>query len=512
MFDFMRGKKPSEGGALAVPQAGVVEQWEPADGVGTLLLADGDRVRFGQSACRGDFVPLPGVPVQVVEVAAHPSGGWRATLVAASAETVEVSDRLLDERARLVKPLAEAVTTAPEHGFLTALLDVEIDSSRSSWRRLLEPVAHALGGEVRLASDAASVTFGDGSADVLLLVGAEAFPAMQADRRFWPEGKELGRCFVTVQHGSAGLDREYRRMTRSTTPDGWEAGGHLRQRLRVVAALLGARGVGVLAHAAGNVAWTKAEWLRRVGDADDLSLRGFTGLVDIGQEGTVLFTQGMDALGLPDVRIDTAALGLSEDEGYERAQAAALFACHTMTFENRILSGAETFAVPLGLELSSGPIERDNAGLSLEVVDTFEVHEGQSSVQLRPTAPLLPVTQHWANVMARGKEFPLPAYRALVEAELQKRQWRRAARLSFGREELPAGSLEHEVWVMAQPDGAFSTLTCGVARRPQHRGTVENDDAHVELLVTLPTHHPRLASFLSYVGRVLQGRGASEAP
>lgn len=103
----------------------------------------------------------------------------------------------------------------------------------------------------------------------------------------------LGRSFIGIQHGLLGLERDFRRITQSSTPDAWTSDGRLRRSLQFAARLLEAQGDGVIAHAAGDVAWTKDAWLARIGDVND-PVRSFAGLIDVGaHESGEVFTQGL---------------------------------------------------------------------------------------------------------------------------------------------------------------------------------------------------------------------------
>lgn len=62
--------------APSLPARAKIASYDIADAVGLLELANGDRVRFGRSACKG-FEPVVGASVILEEVAASPRG-WRA--------------------------------------------------------------------------------------------------------------------------------------------------------------------------------------------------------------------------------------------------------------------------------------------------------------------------------------------------------------------------------------------------------------------------------------------------
>jgi hypothetical protein len=519
IFDIFKGKQaapaapadPRLGPPPSTPQRGVVERFDAADGVGVIRLQDGATVRFGRSACRGDFMPMQGVPLEVVEIKPHPLGGWRATAVASTGETSAVSDGLLDDR-REALSAGEAIATALQLGFVSVLLDVAIDGSRQSLRTVLEPVVDAVGGKLHLSDVPPKVTIGN--TDLTLIIGTAPFPDDEIDGRFWPNGTSFGRSFIAIEHGLPDLQIALRKMREHAASDEWSIDGRTRQRMRFIFELLSARGVGVIAHGAGNVAFTKNEWLRRVGDVDDATVRGFTGLIDVGMDEMTLFTQGMNHLGLPDVQVDTARLGLDDDEAYHRAQSAALFACHRMNFENRALPETEPLRVPIGIEIGSSPIERDNPGFSFDLADEYVVQEEDDGATLVLTPALAPtaIAQLWSNATSQSQDFPYPAYRSLLKAKLEEQSWRQIERMTLERSDLSEGELEHEVLVMARPNGTFSTMTSGFGRRKQPGGDDESDDAHIEFIVTMSTHGPRLASFLSYVGRVLHGRGADDPP
>src|SRR5688500_10342130 len=189
----------------------------------------------------------------------------------------------------------DAVATARHLGFVSVLLEAPVDRSPQALRALLEPVASSVGGTLDLTGQEPIVKIGQ--VELTLEVGDRPFPREQADCRFWPAEQSLGSSFVCIQHGLPRLETDFRRMTRSSTRDEWARDGRTRQRLRFAAALLRAHGIGVIGHAAGQVAWTGAEWLRRLADLDNPAQRAFTALIDIGRDRAgLLFTQGMDPL------------------------------------------------------------------------------------------------------------------------------------------------------------------------------------------------------------------------
>jgi hypothetical protein len=486
----------------------VVETFDRADGLGTLRLADGASIRFGRSACTGEFIPAEGLPVRVVEVGPHPLGGWRAISVVALQDTTQHSDALLDAQSPLAE-LEESVALARQLGFVTVLLDGAVPRSRHAFRELLEPVVARLGGRLQLTDQEVSVRLG--RCDLTLLLGAQPFPREQVDLRFWPKEASLGGAFIGLRHGLPGLEADLRRIT-GAAADPWAPDGLARQRLRLVTALLDARGLGVIAHAAGHVAWPRDEWLRRVGNLEDPLCRAFTGLVDTGLHHGVFFTEGMDALGLPDVKVSLAVLGLEEGEAYERAQAAALAACHRMTFENRLLETGEALGVPVGIEVGPYPLAQANLELADCPLDPFSLREEGAALSLVPTHALKPVSRLWAECTGTGAELAYPPYLLLLRMAAESHGWRRLQRMTFPREELPAGLPGHEVLVFQRPDGVFTTMTCGIGRRAQPGGQVADDNAFVEFLVSLPMHHPHLAAFLSRLGRVFHVRGAEAPP
>ena len=372
----------------------------------------------------------------------------------------------------------DPAAVACARGFVSVLLAEPLADSREALAALLEPIAAELG-----------------PIEPGLLVGPGPFPSDRVDRRFWPAGQSLGAAFLSILADPPGQD-------------GWQPGGGIRQRLRLACALVRAHGVGVVAHRAGQVALPAGEWLRRVGDPDDPDLRGFASLVDVGRDpGGVLYTQGMGSFGLPDVAVDTGRLGLPDDEAFERAQTAALLACHRMVWSGRILPGE--LAVPCGVEVGARPLERDNPGLSELVADRFRVLERGARIELEPVAPLVPLARHWAE---HRSDLPFPAYRALLMSSLRARDWQRIARLSFAAAQLAPGLPEHDVAVMARPGGDFAILSCGIGRRAQPGGSIETDNAHVEFVVTLPEHHPAIAELVSMVGRLWHGRGPEAPP
>src|SRR6185437_4145054 len=101
-------------GALAMmspesPIRGTITSWVPDDSIGRIMLATGEEIRFGHSACVG-MRPAVGAEVWVVELAPHPLGGRRAKLVNATgaASTDRATDaRRIDEQRKQMRAAIE---------------------------------------------------------------------------------------------------------------------------------------------------------------------------------------------------------------------------------------------------------------------------------------------------------------------------------------------------------------------------------------------------------------------
>ena len=68
---------------LQLPARGTITSWMPEDSIGRIRLPTGEEIKFGHSACVG-VRPALGLEVWVVEVAPHPLGGLRATVLNAT--------------------------------------------------------------------------------------------------------------------------------------------------------------------------------------------------------------------------------------------------------------------------------------------------------------------------------------------------------------------------------------------------------------------------------------------
>lgn len=265
----------------------------------------------------------------------------------------------------------------------------------------------------------------------------------------------------------------------------------------------------VVIHGAGEVVLTAGEVLRRLMPQGEGSTAAFV-WIDVGQTPPTVWTMGLAAFGLPDVRA-TAAGELDDDERYDRAQEAAMMAVHQMMLGKRRLEAGDTVAVPLGVRVGGSPIEETNVGLELDGAPEWNVREVDADyVWLEPTEPLPSLAAAWAASCAPGAApLPYPAYRRLLTGVLEREgSIERHARPGHEVEGVPP----YEVLVLERAPGRFDIVTCGMARIAQPGGAVEDHNAYVEVAVQTPAHDPQMADMVGVVGFAIHGKAPGSPP
>ncbi|MCY1073141.1 hypothetical protein [Archangium lansingense] len=524
LMDWLKGRKKEPGTEAATPGEAqrevppspgpaVIVSFDRGDGVGTLELEGGPQLRFGRSACRAGLEPVPSMRVLVTEIEPHPRGGWRARALQPAPGSEVAADSLLEAQDSALghapPPLEQVVATAMELGALTLLLAQAPEPGRAGIRKLLSPeLLEPLGARLEF-SPSPMLNLG-GSQSVRLLVGQGPLPVTGLDRRFVSPDLPPGAGFLTLL-GGVGMGLKLRHIA-PNHPDALGPEGTLRVFGKLAQQLIQAGTAhAVVVHRAGQVLFDAREWLRRLGAPEDLRCRSLGAWLDLGESQGMLSSYGMDVADLPDVSAPSSGPGLPEGEAYSRAQEAVLLACHTMLHGNRLLADGEELVVPLGVAVGAFPLEVDNPGLSEAFAARYRVQPGGRGLQLVPVAPVPRLADVWARTASvSGGPMPFPAYRQLLLSQMEAKGLRKVA--SVSRDNLPAPQPPHEVLVLRSQNGRFVTMTCGIGRVLQPRGSVEQDSAHLEFLLNLPTHHPMIAESLSLIGRMLHARSPEEPP
>ncbi|HYO72091.1 MAG TPA: hypothetical protein VEU33_39060, partial [Archangium sp.] len=457
---------------------------------------------------------VPSLRVLVTEIEPHPRGGWRARALQPAPGAEATADTLLDAQdsahGHAPPPLEEVVATALEMGALTLLLAQAPEPGRAGIRKLLSPeLLGPLGATLEFSPS--PVLHFAGSPSVRLLVGHGPFPTKGIDRRLTSPDLPPGAGFLTLLGGVPGLGLELRQLT-PNPPDVFGPQGILRVFGRVAQRLLQSGAAhAVLIHRSGQVLFEGQEWLRRLGNTEDPRCRSVGAWIDLGESQGLLSSYGMEVADLPDVSVATSSPELPEREAWSRAHEAVLVACHTMVHGNRLLAEGEELVVPLGVAVGAFPLEAENPGLSEAFAPRYRVQPGGRGLQLVLVAPVPRLADVWARTASTpGERMPLPAYRQLLLSQMEAKGLRKVA--SITRDHLPAPQPTHEVLVLRSQNGRFVTMTCGIGRVPQPRGTVEQDSAHLEFLLDLPTHSPMIAESLSLLGRMLHAREPDAPP
>jgi hypothetical protein len=523
LMDWLKGRKQEPGAEASAPGdtqresppspgPAVILSFDRADGVGTLELEGGQQLRFGRSACREGLEPVPSLRVLVTGIEPHPRGGWWARALQPAPGADAMADSLLDAQDSALGhaplPLEEVVATALELGALTLLLARAPEPGRTGIRKLLAPeLLEPLGARLEF-TPSPMLHLGTGS--IRLLVGHGPFPEQGLDRRLVPPGLPMGAGFLTLLGGVPGMGLKLRQLA-PNYPDAFGPHGSPRVFGRLAQRLLQSGAAhAVIVHRAGQVLFDGQEWLRRLGEPEDPRCRSLGAWLDLGESQGMLSSYGMDVADLPDVSAPSSGPELPEGEAYSRAQEAVLMACHTMLHGNRLLAEGEELVVPLGVAVGAFPLEVDNPGLSEAFAARYRVQPGGRGVRLVPVAPVPRLADVWARTASTpGGAMPFPAYRQMLLDHLESKGLRKVASITC--DNLPAPQPPHAVLVLRGENGRFVTMTCGIGRVLQSRGTVEQDSAYLEFLINLPTHHPMIAESLSLLGRMLHAR-PPEAP
>jgi hypothetical protein len=334
---------------------GRVLEASAAEHTGTLHLADGRSVPFSLATATG-FLPTPGLAVVAlldergavvrVHLPSHPSKADPLPSSDVSWVTV-LRDRPLPPHAEGLATLLEGIGTPPPRIVFhprTASLGRPVD--------LLWPRMH------------------------MLLIEREGTLSLDhADCRTLPAGFQPGAHAVSLLPAAVDPGQE-RRLLSSTFPDPWESEGVLRRASRILRALL-VDGSGLVLHRAGQLALSREDALRRLGDLDDANARPFGAWVDwaLTEDRRAYRTLGMSTLGGEDVEIALAHADAEVE--LDSAESALLFACMLQVRENRFLADGELFHVPKDVRVGArGASATSSTGYR------YFVHRGHSRVQL----------------------------------------------------------------------------------------------------------------------------------
>ena len=279
--------------------SGSIEEFDPADSVGTMVLDDGTRVRFGATACKG-FLPAVGARVRLVEGRPHPRHGVKA-------KRMELIDSEVDHHARtaraygLKQPSAKAQrASATLLGWVTVLLDSPLPGTD----RELNGLARSLGldgvrfvlepsGDLHIESGGQSIQ-------------AYAVPEPIVERRLALSQLESdfprGRAFLTLSLGKADVARKLRQLNPQAVPRSAE--------LARIASALCTLGPGVVLDLAGGLVRPSDDFIRLAAETERPEL--LWSALTVGHGESYLRSRGMAYLGAPEVAMRLAGGDLDE--------------------------------------------------------------------------------------------------------------------------------------------------------------------------------------------------------
>lgn len=327
--------EPNEGGKLP----GTIDDYLPEDRMGWLRLEDGRRVEFGRSACIG-FEPFAKLRVGAGKVVRDASGAWCAHELTLSSHPEKAVRSLLD-------PVRAASGDVFSSGLaVTVVLERPFPSGAEGWKAVLngalwERSLKVVGDELFWNSH-----------HMLSRASRGALSTDALDLRHLPHGFSLGEERLTLVPTVIPL-LGLRLSLGSDFPDPWAATGLMRTASRIVSALLHWGGRAVVLPSAGGLVFGKEDFLRRLGDLENLESRPFGAWVDwaLIDNRQRYQSVGMELLGGRDVEV--SILHRSSDVELDSAEAAVLYACMLQVRENRLLEEGEVLYVPKDIRVGA---------------------------------------------------------------------------------------------------------------------------------------------------------------
>lgn len=269
---------------------GSIEQFDPEDSIGTLVLDDGTRVRFGATACKG-FLPAVGARVRLAEARPHPRHGLKA-------KRVELLDSEVEHHARTAKAYglkqptaAELRSSATLLGWVTVLLDSPLPTTE----RELNDLGRSLGIDARFAQDPnGDLRIETNGRSVMVYAVPEPIEDRRLDlSRVGPDFPR-GRAYVSLSLGMSDVARKLRRLNPDVAPPVEEV-------TRIVAALC-RLGPGVVLDLAEGLVISADDFVRRsTGDPARL-----WSALSVGHGQRYMRSRGMGMLGAPEVAMRLA--------------------------------------------------------------------------------------------------------------------------------------------------------------------------------------------------------------
>ena len=425
--------------------SGSIAEFDAADSIGTLVLEDGTRVRFGATACKG-FLPVVGARVRVVEAQPHPRHGLRA-------KRVELLDKAADHHARTAQTYGlKQPTTAEQRGSATLLgwVTVLLDSPLPTTDRELNELMRSVGlDDVRVLQEpSGNLQLACAGTTMQLYAVADAIRDRRLDLSQVGDDFPRGSAFVTLSLGTPDLARKMRKLNPKMTPP-------TTLLARVVAGLC-RLGPGVALDLADGLVIPSEDFVSMCADTEQPE-RLWSALM-LGHGDSYARSRGMGYFGSPDV-----AMRISPDDIDDKAA---------------ILAG-------VCRDMAQGWMPESGEILSYELggrQQSYRMFELGSGWWLGDDDPAEGQAAHHAGVWLAASE---------------RLMMRRVAYVDGLENRAP----QHYVDIYGGVGSAM--ITNGLSLAEQPGGTVDDGNARVELMCYLDRDDALHARMLSYIGGLM---------
>lgn len=279
--------------------SGSIEEFDPADSIGTMVLDDGTKVRFGATACKG-FLPVIGARLRLVEGRPHPRHGIKA-------KRLELIDTQADHNARTARAYGVKQPSTKEHratatllGWVTVLLDSPLPGTDGE----LTGLARSLGlDDVRFVLEpSGDLRIDSGGQSIQAYAVPEPIDERRLDLSQLASDFPRGRAFLTLSLGMADVARKTRQLNPQAVPRSAELA-------RIVSAFC-TLGPGVVLDLAGGLVRSSDDFRRLAAETERPELL-WSALTE-GHGGSYLRSRGMGYLGAPEVAMRLAGNDLNE--------------------------------------------------------------------------------------------------------------------------------------------------------------------------------------------------------
>jgi hypothetical protein len=279
--------------------SGSIEEFDPVDSIGTMVLDDGTRVRFGATACKG-FLPVVGARLRLVEGRPHPRHGLKA-------KRLELIDTAVEHHARTARAYGvqqpapkEQRTAATRLGWVTVLLDTPLPGTDGE----LNGLARSLGldGVRFVLEPSGDLQIESGGQSIQAFAVGEPIDERRLDLTQLASDFSRGRAFLSL---SLGKPSEARKMER-LNPQGVSRSAELAR----IASALCTLGPGVVLDLAEGLVRPSDDFIRLAADTERPEL--LWSAMTVGHGGSYLRSRGMPCLGAPEVAMRLAGDDLDE--------------------------------------------------------------------------------------------------------------------------------------------------------------------------------------------------------